>query len=163
MSTTNCQNCGALIREDPTQQMMHCKYCGTTFSTPEHDERYNNHIEQQNQQQQSANVTKALKIEEKKGVISAIVLTLGTFFVSLAGRVFFFLLGLFTLLFSLPLVFQYGFLKKFAPEIMELFQNLPLAASVYPWFLANSTKLTAQLLIALIFGTGLALIRRRLR
>jgi len=163
MSTTNCQSCGAQILEDPHEQMMHCKYCGATFSTPEHDARYNASIQQKYEQQQAANTTKALEIEEKKGIVSAVLLTLGAFFVSLAGRVIFALLGLFALLFSLPLLFQYGFLKQFAAEIMGLFQNLPLAGSVYPWFIANSDKLSAQLLIALILGSGLALIRRRVR
>lgn len=171
MSTITCNRCGAAITEEPASQLLICEYCGNEFSTPEHDQRYRDYLENETRTRELELEQRRLDLEEReaereeraerRSMVTGAALAVGGFFVSLAGRIILLGLGVILLFCSVPLVAQFGVLRRFAPDLIHFYARLPLVGGLLTQLAAHSRQLHVQLIIALILGLGLALVRRR--
>lgn len=112
---THCPNCGATISEDPADPVLVCEYCGTEFSTPEHDERHRHYMEHEYMREQLEEQRRhndLAESEERRSWFKTAVLAIGGFFAGVLGRILQFAFGVVLVIASVPLVMQYGFLQS---------------------------------------------------
>ena len=110
-----CPGCGSHIQEDVSRPELECEFCGSRFTTPEHDARYQHHLEHsylRDSVDEQRRYTDAVEKSSRRSIFRSLAAPIAVFFAGLLGRVSQFALGLVLIIIAIPMVMQYGFLRS---------------------------------------------------